>query len=114
MCIVIIFRNIIEKSYSDLVLKQRYMEGGEQDSLLREFRSAKDNSWSQERQERRDLMQQGNVNNVIMGLCVIIIVLLLVLGLVSWCNIVKTETCLLLPVAAGNHTEWSFVGVVRS
>ena len=57
------------------------MEASQQDGLLREFISAKEGSWREERQQRQTLIQQGNAN-VIAGLCIIIIVLLLILALV--------------------------------
>ena len=63
------------------MLKRREVEASQQDGLLREFNSAKEGSWREERQQRQTLMQQGNVN-VILGLCIIIIALLLILALV--------------------------------
>ena len=80
--IVLDCRNIIEKSYSDTVLKRREVEANQQDGLLREFNAAKEGSWSEERRQRQTLAQHGNVN-VILGLCIIIIALLILLALVS-------------------------------
>ena len=79
LAIITIFRNIIERSYGGLVLKRKDSEGIEHGSLLRDFQSAKESSWSIERRERQHLVQQGNANSVVVGLCVIIIVLLLLL-----------------------------------
>ncbi len=82
VCWSLYCRNIIEKSYSDLELKRREADASQQDDLLREFNSAKEGSWKEERQQRQTLMQQGNAS-IIVGLCVIIIALLLILVLVG-------------------------------
>ena len=90
-------RNIIEKSYSDSVLQRRgELEASQQDALLRQFNLAKEGSWSEERRQRRNLMQQGNAP-VIVGLCVIILALILILAMVMRFAILWHDWCLTTP-----------------
>ena len=64
-----------------MVQRRGELEASQQDALLRQFNLAKEGSWSEERRQRRNLMQQGNAP-VIVGLCVIIIALILMLAMV--------------------------------
>ena len=78
-------RNLIEKNHSDLVAGRREQELPDDDTLLAEFNSAKDQSWSDERVEgQRHVLQQRDARRLILAILALVFLLMVVLVAVSF------------------------------
>ena len=81
---VLHYRSIIEKGYSHLVADRKSEDPTPEDkALLKEFHTAKDNSWKQERSEGQTQLQRQRDARAIVTLCVLVLLLMFAVIVVS-------------------------------